>query len=91
MNLIERLQKKDSETKNIAALGIKHMKTPGQMKKFFREYVAYIRENGTSERARKNPELCAAVNITYFAARHSGECMEKWNNALKMHRIFTYY
>jgi len=91
-NLIQRLLKVNPK-RNIVFIAIEELKTPEQIRTFYKEYVEYLRKEGDEE-VRNNAEEIANKNtgyvIVYVIVYYGEEISEKWKSILEQinHPVF---
>ena len=75
-NLLQELQAKNPD-RNVAFTAIEEIKDPEQMKQFFQQYVAWLKEA-----SQENPEDVAKQNIGYIVAYYDKETADRWMKVL---------
>jgi len=89
MSLMEKLQEAKPD-RNVVFTAVERLTDPTEMKQFYQEYVAYLRQHGDSEKVRANPESVANENIGYIVGYYDRETAERWMNTIPSvsHPIF---
>ena len=89
MNLMEKLKRAEPEY-NVVFTAVKKLTDPTEMKQFYQEYVAHLRQNDSSAEVRANPESVANRNIGYIVGYYDKETADRWMNTISSvsHPIF---
>ena len=89
MSLMEKLQEAKSD-RNVVFTAVEQLTDPTEMKQFYQEYVAHLRQNGDSAEVRANPESVANSNIGYIVGYYDKETADRWMNTIPSvsHPIF---
>jgi hypothetical protein len=88
-DLIKKLERANPN-RNLLFNAIETLKTPEEMRTFYREYVEYMRLNGNNEEIKANAERVAKENIGYVIGYYNEETGNRWMKALPevYHPIF---
>ena len=89
MSLLEKLEKTNPK-RNVVFTAVETLTDPTEMKQFYSEYVAHLKENGDSEEVRQDPESVANSNIGYIVRYYNRETADRWMNTIPSvsHPIF---
>jgi hypothetical protein len=87
-SLIKRLQGIDP-SRNIVFTAIEQLRNPEEIKRFYREYVEYLRTRG-DEKVRETAKQVANENIGYVVVYYGEETSERWKSILEQinHPVF---
>ncbi len=77
MSLIEKL-KEEEPKQDILCTAMQSLTNPKDIKQFYQEYVAHLKQNGDSEYVRKNPESVANGNIGFAVADFDEKTADRW-------------
>ena len=90
LDLIERL-KREKPNRNVVFTAIEKLTEPEEIRKFYRQYVDYLRAEAKDIEVKNNPENVARCNINYivgyYITQNDHEVEQRWMNALNENKI----
>ena len=89
MSLIQKLEEAKPK-RNVVFTAVETLTDPKQMRQFYDEYVAHLKQHGDSDQVRQNPESVANSNIGYIVGYYDKETADRWMQAIPSvsHPIF---